>query len=214
VLAEATAGTVPVQASLDRPNTSGHDIDVTVADNGPGQTATAGADYTFTSPTVLHIAPGQQSASTTLTVKDDSLVEDDGGTPRGETVAITTSTADPSVASVADPTVPVRIADDDVVAIGTAITVRPVILQFSPFFQINLRLSANLHTTSGVPIAGQTLTFSAWFGTICTATTNSAGDANCSAITHLLGGILGLGYRVSYAGSPPFTASSADGGLL
>ena len=70
-------------------------------------------------------------------------------------------------------------------------------------------------TSRGVPVPGQTITFSAGSATLCTAATNASGVASCSAtITGLLATVLNLGYTARYAGIPAYAPSSASGALL
>jgi hypothetical protein len=80
-------------------------------------------------------------------------------------------------------------------------------------------LTATLTTTSGAPIAGQTITFSAIASpggpTVCTAVTNAAGVASCSASA---GGAVEVrltgGFTATYAGNASYLGSHGSAGLV
>jgi hypothetical protein len=80
-------------------------------------------------------------------------------------------------------------------------------------------LTATLTTTSGAPIAGQTLTFTAKASTggpvVCTGVTNSSGTATCSpSVAGTLSVDLSGGFTAIYAGNASYGGSNGSAGLI
>ena len=96
--------------------------------------------------------------------------------------------------------------------IGTSIQANPAIARVvttANGTKVFLTLSARLLAANGVPLAGRTLRFTAGSMT-CTATTDPSGSAECGGLAGALQATLvGLTYTVTFAGAPPFVASSA-----
>lgn len=78
---------------------------------------------------------------------------------------------------------------------------------------LSLTVSATL-TANGVGLAGETITFTAGGQTICTATTDAAGNARCGVLAGVIPVILRGGYQAAFAGDPAYKPSSATAGLL
>ncbi len=75
-------------------------------------------------------------------------------------------------------------------------------------------LEAQLTTSSGAPLSGQTITFTTKAGPACSAQTNANGVASCGGVTQEIQAILGLGYTASFAGRGAFQSSSDTGPLI
>jgi hypothetical protein len=95
----------------------------------------------------------------------------------------------------------------------TSISADPAVLKLVPLGLPLGTLRATL-TSGGAPLAGKTLVFKIGTLTACTATTNSAGQATCSALAYILNLTLNLGYTVSFAGDANYQGSTGAGGLL
>lgn len=79
---------------------------------------------------------------------------------------------------------------------------------------LTLTPSATL-TANGNPVAGEPVTFTTGGRTICTATTNAAGLARCSApLAGLLSVLLSGGYDATYAGNGALEPSSGHAGVF
>ena len=70
--------------------------------------------------------------------------------------------------------------------------------------------------TTGAPIPGQTITFTAGTALLCTATTDANGVAFCPSypIPAIVQILLNLGYTASYAGTPAWAPATAKGNLI
>jgi hypothetical protein len=71
------------------------------------------------------------------------------------------------------------------------------------------RVQATL-TANGIPVRGETVTFTAGDATLCRATTNALGVASCSPPPF----VFAIGYDASYAGNPTYLPSTAHAGLF
>lgn len=71
-------------------------------------------------------------------------------------------------------------------------------------------LSAVLHTSSGIPLAGQRIVFSVNGTTVCSATTNADGRATCSGKGPRANATT---YQASYGGNPDYEPATANGAL-
>ncbi|MCW3066295.1 MAG: hypothetical protein JWN32_3467 [Solirubrobacterales bacterium] len=92
----------------------------------------------------------------------------------------------------------------------------PIVLHILPGLRINLgSLRATL--LGGSPehgIAGKTITFTGGGRTLCTATTNASGVAQCGNLLTSVSAVLGLRYTASFAGDASWRPASGVGKLL
>lgn len=97
----------------------------------------------------------------------------------------------------------------------TQLTATPALVQLFPPQPHVGRLTATLtDLDTGLPIAGQPITFTTGSTTLCTSTTDAHGVAVCDALLALPLIILNGGYTVSYAGSPNYQPASAHGAVI
>jgi uncharacterized repeat protein (TIGR03803 family) len=100
---------------------------------------------------------------------------------------------------------------------ATQLSVHPLIASLLPGIGLNLDFSADLVNISIKPaagIAGRSVVFTAGT-TRCTAMTDAAGHAQCSAaLAATLAGILNLGYSGAFAGDQDYLPSSGSGSLV
>lgn len=91
----------------------------------------------------------------------------------------------------------------------------PAVLRTSPpalpLFTVAATLS---RTDSGQRLSDQTVTFSARGVALCTAVTDAAGRARCSALGGALQILLGGGYTATFAGTRDVAPASAAGPIL
>jgi hypothetical protein len=99
--------------------------------------------------------------------------------------------------------------------VATSLAADPVIARLLPLRIFAPQLRATLTTSTGAPIANQTVTFLVGSSVVCTGTTNSSGVASCTgSIPGLLLTILALGYDAVYVGSPVYQPAQAHAGLI
>ena len=99
-------------------------------------------------------------------------------------------------------------------AIATRVFANPAIASLGPGLRIYLYLSARL-VRAGGPVGGEPITFKVHGTTVCTATTDAAGNAACGgSLGGLLTTILGLGYDASFGGDGALQPSSGHGPLV
>ncbi|MFD0890499.1 IPT/TIG domain-containing protein, partial [Streptosporangium algeriense] len=80
---------------------------------------------------------------------------------------------------------------------------------------VNLHPSATLtDTTTGQPLAGQSVTFKVGTHTVCTDTTNSSGVASCYGLIPLTTILLHLSYTATFTGTPALEAATDTAGLI
>ena len=98
---------------------------------------------------------------------------------------------------------------------ATTLTAKPAQVAVQLPGTSGLRLSARLSVTStGAPVAGQSVSMAVDGTTVCTATTATDGLAACTApLTYLLGVTL-HGYTATYVGSADYQPATGHGGLL
>ncbi len=76
-------------------------------------------------------------------------------------------------------------------------------------------LTATLTVTStGAPIAGQVIRFTALGVPLCTAITNASGKATCLYLGSLLPVLLALGYQQTFDPTPDYGGSTNSAGLI
>jgi hypothetical protein len=99
------------------------------------------------------------------------------------------------------------------------VTPAPTTITAQPATSTLPDLVATLTTSSGQPLAGQSITFTTTdlLGqqeTLCQASTDSTGTATCTSgiLTQLLN--LGLSYTATFAGDADYQGSSGQGQLL
>jgi hypothetical protein len=96
----------------------------------------------------------------------------------------------------------------------TALTAEPFVVDVIPGVSVNVPTVKATLTDGGLPLAGETVTFSTSAGTICSVLTDSNGVAACDASASLLDIVLDLGYTATYAGAGDIEGSTAHGTLV
>jgi len=98
----------------------------------------------------------------------------------------------------------------------TALTATPGLLGLTPTLEVELlKLNATLiDTYTNLPVAGQTISFSAGGKVVCTATTGANGVATCSGLAPWLSAVLGLSYEANFVGGTDYLPSAATASLL
>ena len=89
----------------------------------------------------------------------------------------------------------------------------PSLLETKVAVPLQLR-SKLVRLDDGTPIAGEPLVFSIDGETVCTATTDARGVADCGGVAEVTRAVLALGYRVDYAGDADRTPASARGSIV
>lgn len=100
---------------------------------------------------------------------------------------------------------------------ATTLTVPPVLRALSqPLLKLTVPFEARLtRSPGGRPLAGRTITFVAGGQRACSAATDAAGVARCTAtLPSLLGVLLGLGYTAVFDGDAVHAGSSGKGALV
>lgn len=98
---------------------------------------------------------------------------------------------------------------------ATRTVASPVFLGVHPFVLPNAVLRATVTASStGQPVAGVPVTFTAGKTSLCTAQTDAAGVATCDAAAQRLALTLNGGYVAAFAGDADNLASSARGNLV
>ena len=98
--------------------------------------------------------------------------------------------------------------------LATQLDPAPSIAQIIPGLSINLKLSAQLTTFPGIPLAFEPVTFTVGGSLVCGGITNASGTASCSIGAGVLQSVLALGYQASFAGDGNLEPSSAHGPIL
>ncbi len=97
---------------------------------------------------------------------------------------------------------------------STTLVANPYGLNAGPGLNPYLRTSATL-TSSGRPVSGKAITFTASGQMICTATTDASGLAQCSGLLDGLQAVITSGgYQATFAGTETLLPSTATGGLV
>ncbi|MFH8725080.1 IPT/TIG domain-containing protein [Streptomyces termitum] len=98
----------------------------------------------------------------------------------------------------------------------TSLTAGPILLDLQPGrLNVTLNLSATLtDTTTGRPVPGQNVAFTIGSTTVCTATTNSAGTAECTGVVPVLTALLALHCNAAFTGTPALAPATAAGQLI
>ena len=97
----------------------------------------------------------------------------------------------------------------------TVLTAYPSIAQVLPGLVVTLYLSARLATTTGNPVVGEPIKFTAAGHFVCTGTTNISGVAVCTGLLKgVVQSVLSLGYHASFGGDGVLMPSSAHGKLV
>ena len=106
--------------------------------------------------------------------------------------------------------------DGHVEPIATRLVAEPALLRLSPLALPLFRVQATLtRMDTGAPLSDQLVSFSAGgTATACTAVTDGAGKASCSAVASALQVLLGGGYTARYAGTPDLAPASATGPIV
>lgn len=100
-------------------------------------------------------------------------------------------------------------------AVATKLTAYPSLVQVLPGVKLNLKLSAKLSDSSGLPLVGQSVVFRVGNRTICTASTIATGVASCKGKpVGTLASVLTLGYKADFMGAGDYLPSSSRGALL
>lgn len=97
---------------------------------------------------------------------------------------------------------------------ATTLVANPSILKVAglkPYLTLSARLT---NTTTGAPIAGRPITFTAAGKNVCTAYTNSNGEAACGGLAGTLQSVLSLGYTASFYGDSTYLNSYGQAGLI
>ncbi|MEV6984616.1 IPT/TIG domain-containing protein [Sphaerisporangium sp. NPDC051017] len=212
-------------------------VDVKVTTPG-GTTATTNDDkFTYVNPaptiTAVNPATGPAGGGTSVTITGTNLtgataVAFGGTAATSFTVNSATSITATSPAATAAGAVDVKVTTPD----GTSATssagtftytkdttklqAQPLLLSLTGgALNINLHPSATLtDTTTGRPVAGQTVTFKVGTHTVCSATTDSSGVASCYGLCPLTTILLNLSYTATFAGTPALEAATGTAGLI
>jgi hypothetical protein len=105
------------------------------------------------------------------------------------------------------------LCDYVVVQNATALDAHPVLLKLTGRVSVNFPLGAKL-TSSGLPLAGQPVSFSIAGRQRCTAVTNTSGFATCGTVLDWLTALLSGGFTATYAGTPVYSGSTDSAGLI
>ena len=98
--------------------------------------------------------------------------------------------------------------------VATVLNAAPSIAQIIPGLSINLKLSAQLTTTTGVPLAFEHVIFTVGGGLVCVGITDATGTASCSILAGVLQSVLDLGYQATFAGDGVLQPTTAHGPIL
>ena len=100
--------------------------------------------------------------------------------------------------------------------IATRLVAEPALLRVSPLALPLFQAEAVLtRTDTGEPLSDQLVSFSAGGPTVvCSAVTNGAGRASCSAVASAVQVLLGGGYTATFSGTADLSPSSATGPLV
>lgn len=106
--------------------------------------------------------------------------------------------------------------DGHVEPLASRLTAEPAVLRVSPPVLPLFRVEAHLtRLDNGRPLSDQTISFSLLGGTsLCSAVTDDAGRASCSAEANALQVLLGGSYTATYRGTADVSPSSATGPIV
>ena len=206
---------------------TGNTVSVTVNKAGTSSTlsssaptAAPGVSVTFTD-TVVPVAPGAGTPTGTVAFMDGSTTLGTGTLSGGKATFSTSSLA------IGSHSITAVYGGDGNFSGSTSNTVTQTVLQVqtvltgTPQISINpLKIilpsvQATLKTAAGVPIAGQTITFTAGSTTLCSTTTSSAGVATCTPpLLDEVDIILNLGVHESFGGNSIYEPSSASTSII
>ncbi|MCZ4497801.1 MAG: hypothetical protein JWQ74_354 [Marmoricola sp.] len=100
-----------------------------------------------------------------------------------------------------------------VAKLATTITAQPALVKLLPPLALPLgQLKVTVNSANG-PVVGVPVAFTVGTTTVCTASTDAYGVANCNALSQLIPLTL-LGYKASFAGNGDYAASTATGVIL
>jgi hypothetical protein len=97
----------------------------------------------------------------------------------------------------------------------TKLSATPAVLRLAGPTVYAFTVSANLtRSDTGAPLSGQQVSFSAGSTSICTATTDTSGQASCSGLTSAPAIVLSQGYTATFAGTADYQKDTAEAPLV
>ena len=211
-------------------------VDVTVTTPVGTSAVVAGDRYTFLqpAPTITGVSPGTGPAAggTLIAISgndlDGATVVTVGGVPATSFSVDSPTRISAVVPAEAAGTVDVAVTTSGGTSVHTAadqytytkdttsLAATPLLLSLgSGALSIHLHPQATLaDTTTRLPVAGATVTFSVAGYALCTATTDAHGVASCTGLCPLTVILLAGSYTAAYAGDPSLAPASATAGLI
>ncbi|MEU7431688.1 IPT/TIG domain-containing protein, partial [Streptomyces sioyaensis] len=200
----------------------------------PGGVATLAGAFTYVAaPTLTGISPTQGSTAggTVVTITGTNLSGASvtiGGNPAtgvsvnpaGTQITATTPAGAPGPATVVVTTLggSARLVNGFtyvVVAHASQLTVTPALLElFPPQVYYPFLYATLTDLVTGLPVPGQTITFTAGSNFLGTATTNAQGIAQLSEVVSFPLILFNGGYTAAFAGTPTLQPSTAHGGII
>jgi hypothetical protein len=99
-------------------------------------------------------------------------------------------------------------------AVTTVMHANPSIARVVPGLAVNLKLSAQLTTTTGAPVPFEHVFFTIGSSLVCVGITNASGTASCSVLSGVLQSVLHLGYQATFFGDGLLKPSTDHGPIL
>ncbi|MGW7575089.1 IPT/TIG domain-containing protein [Streptomyces sp. NPDC054765] len=186
-------------------------------------------DYLPPAPSITQITPNQgpASVSTTVVITGSQFTGTTSVTVDGSPVPFTvdsdtqiTSTLPPHAAGsvtvmVTTPGGSANVGFTYLAAHATSLTATPALSKLFPPHVYFPSLTATLtDQVTGLPVPGQTITFTTGSHTLGTATTDAQGTAQVSEVLTLSLILANGGYDATFAGTPTLLSSSAHAGIV